>query len=44
MQARLAQQRDSLQQQFTQADLAMSQLKSQTSSLSSFGANLGSSL
>jgi flagellar hook-associated protein 2 len=44
MQARLAQQRDALAQQFTQADLIMSQLKSQTSSLANLGASLGGSL
>jgi flagellar hook-associated protein 2 len=44
MQARLAQQREALSQQFTQADLIMSQLKSQTSSLANLGASLGPSL
>jgi flagellar hook-associated protein 2 len=42
MSQRLAQQRETLQQQFTEADLAMSQLKNQQSSLSSFGSSLGS--
>jgi flagellar hook-associated protein 2 len=42
MQARLALQREALQQEFIQADMAMSQLKSQTSSLASFGTGLGS--
>jgi flagellar capping protein FliD len=35
MQSRLALQRDSLQRQFTEADAAMSRLKSQSSSLQS---------
>ncbi|MEO8481940.1 MAG: flagellar filament capping protein FliD [Acidobacteriota bacterium] len=42
MQARLAQQRLAMQQEFTAADAAMSQLKSQSSSLSSIGSGLGS--
>ncbi len=42
MQARLALQRQSLQQEFTQADAAMSQLKNQSSSLSNIGSGLGS--
>lgn len=42
MQARLALQRQSLQQEFTEADAAMSQLKNQSSSLSSIGSGLGS--
>jgi len=37
MQSRLALQRDALQKQFTEADAAMSRLKSQSSSLSSIG-------
>ncbi len=41
MQARLAQQRASLQQEFIQADLAMSQLKNQSGSLANFGTSLG---
>lgn len=40
MQARLAIRRTALQQQFTAADVAMAQLKSQSSSLASFGASL----
>jgi flagellar hook-associated protein 2 len=42
MQARLALQRESLQRQFTEADMAISRLKDQSSSLSSIGANFGS--
>jgi flagellar hook-associated protein 2 len=41
MQARLAQQRETLQRQFIEADLAMSRLRSQSSALSSFGGGLG---
>src|SRR5262249_36996294 len=40
MTARLAIQRSALQQQFTEADLAMSTLQGQSSSLSNLGANL----
>jgi flagellar hook-associated protein 2 len=40
MQARLAIRRAALQKEFTAADLAMAQLKSQSSSLASFGASL----
>ena len=42
MQARLAQQRDSLQQEFTAADAAMSRLKSQSDSLASLASQLSS--
>ena len=42
MQTRLAQQRLAMQAEFTQADAAMSQLKNQSSSLSSIGSGLGS--
>lgn len=42
MQARLAQQRETLQRQFTDADMTLSRLKSQQSSLSSFGSGLSS--
>jgi flagellar hook-associated protein 2 len=42
LQARLALQRDAMQKEFIQADLAMSQLKSQATSLASFGDGLGS--
>jgi flagellar hook-associated protein 2 len=42
MQSRLAQQRETLQKQFIEADLAMSRLRSQSSALSSFGGGLGS--
>jgi flagellar hook-associated protein 2 len=42
MQTRLAQQREALQRQFTEADMAISRLKSQSSALGSFGASLGS--
>jgi flagellar hook-associated protein 2 len=41
MQERLALQRAALQRQFTEADLAMSRLKSQTSSLENLGSGLG---
>ena len=40
MQVRLAAQRSALQQEFTAADRAMSQLKNQSGALSSFGASL----
>jgi flagellar hook-associated protein 2 len=42
MQARLAIQRDGLMREFIAADQAMSRLKSQTSSLATFGGGLGS--
>jgi flagellar capping protein FliD len=42
MQARLAQQRETLQRQFTDADMTLSRLKSQQGSLSSFGSGLSS--
>lgn len=42
MQARLAQQRETLQRQFTEADMTLSRLKSQQSSLSSFGSGFSS--
>jgi flagellar capping protein FliD len=42
MQARLALQRTALQRQFTEADAAMSRLNSQSGSLASLGAGLGS--
>jgi len=42
MQRRLALQRESLQKQFAEADLIMSRLKSQASSLSGFSSGLGS--
>jgi len=41
MQRRLALQRETLQKQFAEADLIMSRLKSQASSLSSFSSGLG---
>jgi flagellar hook-associated protein 2 len=41
MQERLALQRAALQRQFTEADLAMSRLRSQSSALGSFGGGLG---
>jgi len=42
MQRRLALQRETLQKQFAEADLIMSRLKSQASSLSGFSSGLGS--
>jgi flagellar hook-associated protein 2 len=42
MQARLAQQRESLQRQFVEADLAISRLRSQSNALGTFGGGLGS--
>jgi flagellar hook-associated protein 2 len=44
MQARLALQRASLQKEFTAADLAMSQLQSQSGSLAQLGSSIGSGL
>jgi flagellar capping protein FliD len=44
MQARLAQQRDALQKQFTEADLAISRLKDQSGSLANFSTSLTGSL
>ena len=41
MQRRLAIQRESLQRQFAEADLIMSRLKSQASSLANFGSGMG---
>jgi flagellar hook-associated protein 2 len=41
LQLRLAQQREALQREFIQADLAMSRLKNQQSSLANFGSGLG---
>jgi flagellar hook-associated protein 2 len=42
LQGRLALQREALQKEFIEADMAMSRLKNQSSSLASFGSNLGS--
>jgi flagellar hook-associated protein 2 len=42
MQDRLAIQRESLQREFTEADLAISRLKQQSSSIATFGSGLGS--
>jgi flagellar hook-associated protein 2 len=41
MQARLAQQRETLQRQFIEADLAISRLRSQSTALGSFGGSFG---